>query len=92
MDTSNLKICELNSVIAIKIVDDPISKIFFPTIEKVLSESIKKGLLTGCPLVNAKTTLHDSSYHIVYFSEMSFKMIASLTYKNDINKVDFILF
>ncbi len=74
-----------------KIVGGSIPKGFFPAIEKGLLESIKKGPLAGYPLVNVKATLYDGSYHPVDSSEMSFKMAASLAYKNGISKADPIL-
>ena len=50
--------------------------------EKGLRDSIQKGVLAGYPVVNLKATLVDGSYHPVDSSEMSFKVAASLAYKN----------
>ena len=59
--------------------------------EKNLRESIKKGTLAGYPMVGVKATLYDGSYHPVDSSEMSFKMAASIAYKNGIPKASPIL-
>lgn len=65
-----------------KIVGGSVPKGFFPAVEKGLRESIKKGPLAGYPVVGLKATLYDGSYHPVDSSEMSFKMAASIAYKN----------
>jgi elongation factor G len=49
-----------------------------------LRESIQKGVVAGYPMVGIKATLYDGSYHPVDSSEMSFKIAASLAYKNGI--------
>lgn len=59
-----------------------VPKNFFPAVEKGLRDSIQKGVLAGYPVVNLKATLVDGSYHPVDSSEMSFKVAASLAYKN----------
>ena len=58
-----------------------VPKNFFPAVEKGLRECIKKGVLAGYPVVGLKATLTDGSYHPVDSSEMSFKMAASIAYK-----------
>ncbi|MEE0858782.1 MAG: elongation factor G [Acutalibacteraceae bacterium] len=65
-----------------KVVGGAVPKGFFPAVEKGLRESIKKGPLAGYPMVGVKATLYDGSYHPVDSSEMSFKMAASIAYKN----------
>ena len=59
-----------------------VPKNFFPAVEKGLRDAIQKGVLAGYPVVNLKATLVDGSYHPVDSSEMSFKVAASLAYKN----------
>ena len=65
-----------------RIVGGAVPKGFFPAVEKGLRESIQKGPLAGYPMVGVKATLYDGSYHPVDSSEMSFKMAASIAYKN----------
>lgn len=67
-----------------RVVGGAVPKGFFPAVEKGLQECIKKGVLAGYPMVGLKATLYDGSYHPVDSSEMSFKMAASLAYKNGI--------
>ncbi len=54
---------------------------FFPAVEKGLRECALKGVLAGYPVVGLKATLVDGSYHDVDSSEMSFKMAASIAFK-----------
>lgn len=65
-----------------RVVGGSVPKGFFPAVEKGLRECIKKGPLAGYPVVGLKATLYDGSYHPVDSSEMSFKMAASIAYKN----------
>ena len=61
-----------------------VPKNFFPAVEKGLRDSCQKGVLAGYPMVGLKATLYDGSYHPVDSSEMSFKMAASIAYKDGI--------
>ena len=61
-----------------------VPKNFFPAVEKGLRDSTAKGVLAGYPMVGIKATLYDGSYHPVDSSEMSFKMAASIAYKDGI--------
>ena len=47
---------------------------------------MKKGPLAGYPVVGVKANLYDGSYHPVDSSEMSFKMAASIAFKNGITQ------
>ena len=71
-------------VFAERIVGGSVPKNFFPAVEKGLRESMEKGVLAGYPMVGVKATLFDGSYHPVDSSEMSFKMAASIAFKNGI--------
>ena len=64
-----------------KVFGGSVPRNYFPAVEKGLQDSIKKGVLAGCPLVGLKATLLDGSYHPVDSSEMAFKIAASLAYK-----------
>ncbi|MBR5721469.1 MAG: elongation factor G, partial [Clostridia bacterium] len=59
---------------------------FFPAVEKGLRECANKGVLAGYPVVGLKATLVDGSYHPVDSSEMSFKMAASIAYKEGLKQ------
>ncbi len=67
-----------------RVVGGAVPKGFFPAVEKGLRESIQRGMLAGYPMVGIKATLYDGSYHPVDSSEMSFKMAASIAYRNGI--------
>lgn len=73
-------------VFAERVVGGSVPKNFFPAVEKGLRESVNKGVLAGYPMVGVKATLYDGSYHPVDSSEMSFKMAASIAYKEGIPK------
>ncbi|MBQ2946156.1 MAG: elongation factor G [Clostridia bacterium] len=63
-----------------------VPKNFFPAVEKGLRECMQKGVLAGYPVVNVKATLVDGSYHDVDSSEMSFKIAASIAFKEGISQ------
>lgn len=64
---------------------------FFPAVEKGLQDCMKKGVLAGFPVVGVKATLVDGSYHPVDSSEMSFKLAASIAFKEGIKQAGPIL-
>jgi elongation factor G len=55
---------------------------FVPAIEKGLQDARTRGFLAGFPMVDFRATVFDGSYHAVDSSEMSFKMAASLAFKD----------
>ena len=61
-----------------------IPKNYVPAVEKGLIESMQKGPLAGCKVVNIKAVLYDGSYHDVDSNEMAFKIAASLAFKKGI--------
>ncbi len=64
---------------------------FFPAVEKGLQECMKKGVLAGFPVVGVKATLVDGSYHPVDSSEMSFKLAASIAFKEGMKQAQPVL-
>ncbi len=54
---------------------------YFPAVEKGLIETFEHGPLAGFPVINVKGTLYDGSYHPVDSNEISFKLAASLAFK-----------
>lgn len=61
-----------------------IPKNYVPAVEKGLIESMERGPLAGCKVVNVKAVLYDGSYHEVDSNEVSFKIAASLAFKKGI--------
>jgi elongation factor G len=55
---------------------------FVPAIEKGIQDSRMRGFLAGYPMVDFKATVYDGSYHAVDSNELSFKMAASLAFKD----------
>ena len=55
---------------------------YVPAIEKGLQEARRRGFLAGYPMVDFKATVFDGSYHAVDSNELSFKMAASLAFKD----------
>ncbi len=63
------------------VVGGAVPKNYFPAVEKGLQDSVKKGVLAGCPVVGLKAILLDGSYHPVDSSEMAFKTAAAQAFK-----------
>ena len=74
-----------------RVVGGSVPKNFFPAVEKGLNECMEKGVLAGYPMVGIKATLYDGSYHPVDSSEMSFKMAASIAFKEGVTNAGPIL-
>ncbi len=71
-----------------KVFGGAVPKNYFPAVQKGLEESVKKGILAGCPVVGLKAILVDGSYHPVDSSEMAFKTAASIAYKEGLRQAD----
>ncbi len=69
-----------------KVFGGSVPKNFFPAGEKGLRDAAARGVLAGYPVVGIKATLVDGSYHPVDSSEMSFKMAASIAYKEGVSQ------
>lgn len=74
-----------------RVVGGAVPKGFFPAVEKGLRECIQKGPLAGYPVVGLSAVLYDGSYHPVDSSEMSFKMAATIAYKEGLPKANPVL-
>ena len=61
---------------------------YIKPIEKGILEAMETGVLAGYEVTNVKVTLYDGSYHEVDSSEMSFKICASLAFKNAARKAE----
>ncbi len=73
--------CEEEFVFAEEVVGGAVPKNYFPAVEKGLRESMEHGPLAGYPVTGLKATLYDGSYHDVDSNELSFKMAASIAFK-----------
>ncbi len=74
-----------------KVFGGAVPKNYFPAVQKGLEDSVKKGVLAGCPVVGLKAILVDGSYHPVDSSEMAFKTAASIAYKEGLRQADPVL-
>ena len=63
------------------IVGGAIPRQFIPAVEKGVQEAMTTGGHFGYPVVDVRVTCYDGKYHTVDSSEMSFKMAASLGFK-----------
>ena len=64
-----------------EVVGGAVPKNYFPAVEKGLRESMESGPLAGYPVTGLKAVLYDGSYHDVDSNELSFKMAASIAFK-----------
>jgi elongation factor G len=69
---------EENFVFENKIVGGVVPGQFIPGVEKGVRESLKRGFISGNPLLYIKVTLVDGKYHPVDSSAQSFEIAASL--------------
>ena len=64
-----------------EVVGGAVPKNYFPAVEKGLRECMESGPLAGYPVTGVKAVLYDGSYHDVDSNELSFKMAASIAFK-----------
>lgn len=69
-----------------EIVGGVIPRQFIPAVEKGVAETMEHGGVFGFPVVDLKVTCFDGKHHPVDSSEMSFKMAASLGFKEAMAK------
>jgi elongation factor G len=69
-----------------KIVGGAIPRQFIPAVEKGVIETMTTAGIYGYPVVDVRVTLYDGKYHSVDSSEMSFKMAASIGFKDAMAK------
>jgi len=63
-----------------------IPKEYIKHVEKGIVEAMESGVLAGYEMTNIQVELYDGSYHEVDSSEMSFKICASMAFKNAAKK------
>jgi len=69
-----------------EVVGGAIPRQFIPAVEKGVVETMAAGGVYGFPVVDVKVTCYDGKYHPVDSSELSFKMAASLGFKEALAK------
>lgn len=67
---------------ASEVVGGSVPKNYFPAVEKGLQDCLEHGPLAGFPVIGVRAVLYDGSYHPVDSNEISFKIAASLAFKN----------
>ncbi|PIE83693.1 MAG: elongation factor G [Candidatus Contendobacter odensis] len=73
------------------IVGGVVPKEYIPAVDKGVQEQMEKGVLAGYPVVDARVTLFDGSYHEVDSSEMAFKIAGSMGFKDGALKAGAVL-
>lgn len=74
-----------------KVVGGAVPRNFIPAVEKGLRDCVLEGVLAGYPVVGFRCTLFDGKFHPVDSDEMSFKMAASLAYREGMPKANPVL-
>ncbi|RKY61583.1 MAG: elongation factor G [Candidatus Latescibacterota bacterium] len=64
---------------------------FIPSVEKGIRETMAEGVLAGYPVVDLKATVYDGSFHPVDSNDISFKIAASMAFKDAFMKAKPIL-
>jgi elongation factor G len=68
-----------------------VPKEYIPAVEKGVLEALQDGVLAGYPVVDAKVTLFDGSYHEVDSNENAFKMAAIFAFKDGMRQAQPVL-
>ncbi len=59
---------------------------FIPSVGKGVKEAAARGVLAGYPLIDAKVTLYDGSFHEVDSSDMAFQIAGSMAFQSAARK------
>ena len=70
------------------VVGGAIPKEYIPAIDAGIQGAMLSGTVAGYPVVDVKVTLFDGSYHEVDSSEMAFKIVGSMAFKEAMRKAD----
>jgi elongation factor G len=68
------------------IVGGSVPKEYIPSVSNGLQEAMRNGIVAGYPVVDVKAKLYDGSYHDVDSDELSFKVAASMAFKDGARK------
>lgn len=69
-----------------KIVGGSIPREYIPSVEHGCRAAARSGVLAGYPLINAKVTLIDGSYHDVDSSQIAFEMAGMIAFREGVRK------
>src|SRR5699024_6142937 len=70
------------------IVGGVVPREYIPSVQAGLEDALGNGVIAGYPLIDVKDKLYDGSYHDGDWSEMAFKIAASMALKNAAKKCD----
>ena len=73
------------------IVGGVVPKEYIGAVDKGVREQMENGVIAGFPVVDAKVTIYDGSYHDVDSSEMAFKIAGSMAFKDGAKKASPVL-
>jgi len=68
------------------IVGGAVPREYINAVDKGVREQMENGVVAGYPVVDAKVTLYDGSYHDVDSSEMAFKIAGSMAFRDGAQK------
>ena len=71
-----------------EVVGGAIPKEYIPAVDAGIKGAMASGVLAGYPVVDCIVTLYDGSYHEVDSSEMAFKIVGSMAFKEAMRKAD----
>jgi elongation factor G len=74
-----------------EIVGGVVPREYIGAVDKGVQEQMENGVIAGYPVVDAKVTLYDGSYHDVDSSEMAFKIAGSMGFKEGAQKASPVL-
>jgi elongation factor G len=73
------------------IVGGVVPKEYIGAVDKGVREQMENGVIAGYPVVDAKVTIYDGSYHDVDSSEMAFKIAGSMAFRDGAQKANPVL-
>ena len=74
-----------------KVISGAVPKEYIPSVEAGVRDALSSGVLAGFPIVGAKVTLIDGSFHQVDSSDIAFEQAGAIALENAIKKADSVL-